>query len=61
MSVEEVWLIIVESGLTCFDKSGRVYCFRTEQDAVLEMADLIKSNPNRTLRLKKTKIQLPWL
>lgn len=61
MTVHNVWVIIGENGHACFDDKGKLYCFKTEQEAVIQMADLIKSNPHRTLRLKKTSLELPWM
>lgn len=61
MSIHEVWLIVTENGQACFDQNGQIYCYRTEMEAVLSMAKLIKNNPERKFSLKKTKIQLPWL
>lgn len=62
MNVHEVWAITDEkSQHICSTKKGQLCTYRTQQEAVTEMADFIKTNPDKVLVLRKTTIKLPWM
>lgn len=61
-NVHEVWAIVsVSSGGICFNKNGQMCTYKTQQEAVLEMANAIKNHPDKGLVLKRTRVLLPWI
>lgn len=62
MYFHEVWVIVNDDSKgICFSSEGQLCVYRTQQEAVLEMAKYIKLSPDKTLSLRKTKVMLPWI
>lgn len=60
MNCHIIWAITGDNGAVSFTKDGRLCCYRTQSDAVVEMADLMKQNPEKNFILRQTKVLLPW-
>lgn len=57
----ETWVIIGKNGSICHQDDGRLCAYIDEQSAIKACAEYMAKYPNKTFRIKRTKIMLPWL